>query len=360
MWLHPSKTDEVESNIVAEVQKRQSATGIASNDWAKTSWWRSRSGNLSTIKSRVNDLFKQGDSFGYGWVMADVIDTNFLGSYLASNAVPVFTSATKASALARWGLPTNYLEYTPWRDLSGVGGYTNDIANVGRPHGTTNATTAAGGTNYPAGRTRWYTTDYGWDGLAIILPNLWARVPNEISYGIIATHGSVFQYVGWDDFNTNGYDATYSAAASRYGPPAWPYSGISIPGQYAWMERYATYRSARLFNTGCELNSKDADSRGKFSTNYITSGHYYLAITNGGIFASLNDNAFDTQAYGWPVTNVIEYGGILTSNSIIIRLAETNLPPANWTVDPPENEKYARGWNLHTTAKYPLILRYEF
>ncbi len=57
-------------------------------------------------------------------------------------------------------IPTNYFDWTPDRGISGIGGYTNDTT-VGHAYGFTNEYTVQGGTNFPAGRTNWYTTDYG-------------------------------------------------------------------------------------------------------------------------------------------------------------------------------------------------------
>jgi len=93
-------------------------------------------------------------------------DTN---GTLSTNALWVnWTTNTFIAALC---LPSNYFEVTHFRFLGGLGSLTND-ATVGRSHGYTNAWTAAGGTNFPPGRTNWYSTDYGVDGLRLSLKNM--------------------------------------------------------------------------------------------------------------------------------------------------------------------------------------------
>lgn len=97
--------------------------------------------------------------------------------------LPYFWNATQpisnAQAVAYWnekdfleykGWPTNALDWTPDRGMSGTGGYTNDTT-VGHGYGFTNEYTVVGGTNFPGSRTNWYTTDYGVqvvrDGLSV-------------------------------------------------------------------------------------------------------------------------------------------------------------------------------------------------
>jgi hypothetical protein len=353
MWLHPSKTDEVESNIVAEIKARQMSAGIATNLYAATSWWRSRSGNLATLKTRVKALFDAGD-----WVMIDELgDTNIMASILASNAVPVYSSANKANALKSWGLPTNYFDYTPWRDLSGVGGFTNDIAAVGHPHGTTNATTAKGGTNYPSGRTKWYTTDYGWDGMAVILPHLRARLgyyDQDEHY----LYGDHWNYAGqssapWDRTNTMANAIGGAEANYPYGA-----SGFTAAGQVTYLFRNNTNSwFAKTINNG---GTGRASANG--STNWISQVRFYLKIgENPMCYDDICE--FDGQLDGW-TTNRIEVVGYTESNRPMWKLSNTNSPPTNWPPEPSgEGMSSTKGWAIDiydTGDDVQYILNYIF
>ncbi len=90
-------------------------------------------------------------------------------------------------------IPTNFFDYTPYRGLDGVGPFTNDAA-VGHPYGWTNSDTLMGGSDFPSGRTQWYTTDYGWDNMKSVLNVLQYRclsggsiAPNDGYYGSSST-----------------------------------------------------------------------------------------------------------------------------------------------------------------------------
>lgn len=102
----------------------------------------------------------------------------------SSSNVVLITSVTQLLANCQlplnyfyelWASGWNYTVYTYARDMAGLGEYgspTNNYDGVGHPHGTTNSITIAGGTNFPVGRTEWYTTDYGWDGMTNIISKL--------------------------------------------------------------------------------------------------------------------------------------------------------------------------------------------
>jgi hypothetical protein len=102
-------------------------------------------------------------------------DGTYSAWFSASNQVaPIYSmvGGPDSNIFTLVKLPTNYFDYTPYRGISGGGGYTNDQEVVGHPHGDTNAYTANGGTNFPEGRSVWYTTDYGIEGITSIVSRL--------------------------------------------------------------------------------------------------------------------------------------------------------------------------------------------
>lgn len=122
-------------------------------------------------------------------------DTN---GVLATNTA--FVNWTTNEFHAACFLPSNFFAYTEHRMLGGLGVLTNDAEAVGRAHGYTNESTAAAGTNYlPAGRSTWYTTDYGIDGLRVALKNLRYRTATTIRRKPTSSV-SVYEY---------GYDSAY-------------------------------------------------------------------------------------------------------------------------------------------------------
>lgn len=132
--------------------------------------------NLMSIKFYIDFLLDDGASAGVVFVdtnyaVSGSYDTYFDSRAGATNPPPltIYQACTNAN------LPTNILDYTPARPLSGLGNRTNgaDYAAIGHPHGLTNAFTAQGGTNtLPAGRTEWYTSDYGWDAVKALINEL--------------------------------------------------------------------------------------------------------------------------------------------------------------------------------------------
>ncbi|MBM4094186.1 MAG: hypothetical protein FJ276_32985, partial [Planctomycetes bacterium] len=106
---------------------------------------------------------------------------------------------TLTGLLANASLPTNYFDYTPLRDLSGLGMFTNDTdyAATGRAYGHTNARTAAGGT-VPTNRTAWRTTDYGWAGITSLAARLTATeiVVTPTTYATNSSYSNAVFYGG--------------------------------------------------------------------------------------------------------------------------------------------------------------------
>lgn len=216
LWEHVREYGLAESNVVAQINARGALCGGS----ASVSFWRTRSGNLATIKTALYSMVPGwgGDEWGYRWVRSDVA-TNPVVWLRNINELPAYTNIIQVLIDCR--LPTNYLAYTPWRDISGAGGYTNDIAAVGHPHGVTNAYTAAGGTNWPAGRTCWYTTDYGLDGLKVILEKL--NVINPY-HGLYTRWGGSEMYEGWGSGDNLAAAQADAITNYAYAGDGYPYS----------------------------------------------------------------------------------------------------------------------------------------
>ena len=138
-------------------------------------WYRSNRGDLINYKNAVKAML--------GYYARTNSQAGYLAYFNEQNEYselpfPSYGAGDVNLVLAEAKLPTNYLDNTPWRCLDGLGPYTNDTT-VGHGHGWTAAYTATNkaGNNFPASRTNWYTTDYGWDGMTSILSRLiWVAV----------------------------------------------------------------------------------------------------------------------------------------------------------------------------------------
>ncbi len=111
---------------------------------------------------------------------------NFNDWMLTGTNLPPMLTITQV--LDRVNAPSNYLDYTPWFNLNGRGRNTNDTS-VGYPYGGTNTKTGQGGDYFPAGRSTWYSTDYGWIYMRAILSELYTtRYPLSQGYGTRGTY----------------------------------------------------------------------------------------------------------------------------------------------------------------------------
>lgn len=169
------------------------------------------------------------------------------------SALPAWT-ATGVCAFVR--LPTNLFDWTEPRGLHGLGtgGATNDnYAGVGHPYGETNQWTVAGGTNFPAGRDQWYSTDYGYDSVRAVLD--------------VCTHLQ------------HAYSHTWHPGDSMTNINAW--SGSTYPSAYyTWLAAQAVAEAA-------------------YATN-----HYYAEALAPGLFYRGHYNPGGTNHYGADVSAI--------------------------------------------------------
>lgn len=349
MYLHPSKTDAIESNVVYEVSNRQLAAGIASNLTVKTSWWRSRSGNLQTIKAAIKVQLLSGR-----WVRINECNGNILGSVLAGNVVPVYSSANVAESLQRWGLPTNYLDYTSWSDLGGVGGFTNDISAVGHPHGVTNSSTARGGTVYPGSRTRWYTSDYGWDGVSVIVTNMTA-LKFDYDQDFVNNTDNDFWGQCYVDAVSTYPDAIAAVIADWHNANNPFFHGVGQSTFVLIWDSSTRISALALSHSGY---TDSAPVLPLACTSFVSKVDFYFDLQAGGLYGATT-NLFDGQSYGWTTNRVEATGSVLTNGQLFYSFNVTN-PPPNWPAQPPVNTSVQAGWSLSDNVDIPIVVRFEF
>jgi hypothetical protein len=271
----------------------------------------------------------ESDEWGYRWVRMDAV-TNPVYWLTASNALPVYTST--AQVLRECGLPTNFFDYTPWRDLSGIGGFTNDLT-VGRPHGMTNQYTAAGGTNFPAGRSRWYTTDYGIDGCKAFLDRLTTINPYHGAYTRIASLG----YSG-SGSTVGDLEAAKAAARANY-----QYVGAGYPCAAAGLYHEGVLYSAAL---KAGLGLMVCGDMQPAITNFSISPRAFFECEPAGsaVFGYVVDAGFDDQGSGYDegwneIANAWFTNG--TAKQVLAWVGTTNAP-VSWPVA--TNEWTSSGW----------------
>lgn len=224
------------------------------------SWWRSQYWMLKTWKTETAAIMKWYTvpfSNNLEEIARHYNDTT--NAWFWTKGLPdprkdqMFYSQTATGTLATLKLPTNFFNYTPWRCLNENGPFTNDAGVVGRGHGWTNEYTAAGGTNFPDGRTAWYTTDYGWNGLRRVIS---ALTTTEIHCQWDLGSDSVTNYIWIEAYSTNYATAQGEvASALSSGSFSWsqnirflfPMAKTYNDDNYAGM--YRTWNHARVLHS---------------------------------------------------------------------------------------------------------------
>jgi hypothetical protein len=231
-------------------------------------WYRSNRATLIELKSHlrlaatvtpfVNTNICGTEALAGQWLTAHLgSDFPFYGK----TGDPTFL---RTNLLTTLKMPTNYFDYVPYRCLNGLGPFTNDTS-VPYPHGYTNAQTAGGGTNYPAGRACWYTTDYGWNQLPALI-NALTTTRHAISlYDTNRYSGSGASPIGYE--TEASWDlAVYRSQTNWHTIPAF---GL-IVGYGHW---------------GSIILDRFGESTG-WSSFMQGSQHYYIPVNNVTNFAS--------------------------------------------------------------------------
>jgi hypothetical protein len=189
-------------------------------------------------------------------------------------------------------IPTNYFAYVPYRCLNGLGPFTNDTS-VPYPHGYTNASTVAGGTNFPAGRSTWYTTDYGWNQLPALI-NALTTTRHAISlYDTNRYSGSGASPIGYET------EASWDLAVYR--------SQTNWHTVLSWSEdAYGHWGAIGIDRFGTDTNYSSAmqGSQHYFMpvnvvTNFASYGYYYVYPAKYAIDGVYTQSTF--EAHGDPL-----------------------------------------------------------
>ena len=294
-------------------------------------WYRSNRGVLIDCKTRLASaipLFLDTNLLASATPLANAYFTNRPG------VSTTFAFCSVTGLLVSCSLPTNYFTYTPYRSLSGLGAETNDTTTT-YPHGFTNAYTASGGTNYPPGRSAWYSTDYGWNAWPRLMSNLlWTT--QTASWSITNTWGNYVHYPESYDTTEAGMQAKVDAAYQSPDPgPTYVYHECCVESEHNAANSYDGAKKMRQYYS--KITSLPATLQKQvewyaWSTNtarsYSGSGGATFSYTNWGL--NLVENVYTyvgistsstntTMEYTWGSTNLpswIAAGGLYSLNSL--------------------------------------------
>lgn len=160
-YQHPREKKLHSENVYNALCERTDILGFSDPDEPEES--RFNRDNLIEDKNSMENMtphWLQSPPFGFPYMVTEWKNT------VGTSPRWSVESITKTN-----NYPTNYFVETPYRSLHGLGGHTNDLAAIGHPHGHWVECDA----EYAIGRTNWYTTDYGWQGMRDMIPQLYMR-----------------------------------------------------------------------------------------------------------------------------------------------------------------------------------------
>jgi hypothetical protein len=223
-----------------------------------------------------------------------VADTTIAGAWLTANTFTDFPVYTVTGLLWSLRLPTNYFEVTPYRSLCGLGPFTNDVT-VPYPHGYVTTETLAGGTNYPAGRTNWYTTDYGWSALPAITE---ALVVTKDTVKSLLSNTNLMTIC--DGHGPAGYTSTWAEAKSYvesvFGPTNTSAYTLLYQGSRSYMiatNKFYAYNTAQIWRFAPTLGAPSIPGKTGFGEFYGY-GEYMTADTTS-VFNAWGENVVLTN-----------------------------------------------------------------
>jgi hypothetical protein len=347
----PRRIDVALSDCWSGTWERVQAQGITDQGGGLAtglSWWRSNRGNLATIKGWIGVLLAESgvlitrgpgtaDDTQCGWVRSNVVaSAAAAGAALTANGGTWPLWNNKTQFLAQLSFPTNYLDYTPYRGLSGCG----------YPYVT--AQTLAGGTNYPPGRTNWVTLDYGVSRLPEILNALYATTVRDLAPSNSRAWGTGGGST-WADAKaaseanySNRVDTWDGLAGSRgygvwYPPEVVPPSGAYSYGAYIH-NSVRTYRPDTMYLSGV-TNQYEV---------YVLANHIAYAGFAGN--PDVGTQVFDRIDFpaSLGLTNYVLVG--VGTNLLPLTIGSTNRP-STWCSDPGVNPAYGDGGGGYIFAK---------
>lgn len=221
---------------------------------------RNPSATLGNFKLATRLLLETG--YTYGGEGSDFIDRGEMNT----GAEIAWTNLC-----ARQRIPVNYLDYTPYRFIDGLGVFTNDTS-VGRPYGWTNAYTVAGGTNFPAGRSTWYSTDYGIGPMTNILAEL-LYVAVDVT-GDVETRSS-------ETNNSLDAESDFIAHVIAQWPSGVTTSTIASPVGLAYRGSLALWYNSSAGWYGHEVRTRSRPAFYSFPTSSSCSVDIYLSANEG-------------------------------------------------------------------------------
>ena len=301
-YEHPRAGKIHAENCYSAVVERCDAVNVSLP--SAPSWYRSQRGNLVAQKAKLKALTTSyihpkivTNGSIIGWL------NGFTNRPYSTTWSPNYTLGTNDySFYAQCSLPTNFFDYTPYRGLDGIGPFTNDVT-VGHAHGWTNEYTAAGGTNFPYGRTNWYTTDYGWSELRTAVTNLTATV------AINRTDTYKAQMSGDSDYGeTNAAVAKAQAISNFYASATntTPPNFITIViASLEWFYQIRAVSNVFLVSSVCKTNITPSVKEVYFvseTTYYSSKPENY----SGGSYGYTNQGAWFNSYTG--SVNYLEYG----------------------------------------------------
>lgn len=263
-WQHPRDQHTQLEDLRAALMERRSALlgltnelGLDANVWW-TNDYRHFRGNADIIRSHIPALYNAGNLLDGTLATNDSFDAYYATVSGYTSTIPELAITT---ACIRLGMPLNICDvYSgPWRvELAGLGGHTNDLAATGRPHGYTNAHTVAGGTNFPSGRSAWYTTDYNLDNLRALIRAVQWNAHDYYALDYLAEFDvDEYSAVGgtWEQAKALAEASTNNATHSWQGIGTW---GGKAGFQYeaAWMTHTWQYRANSIGSNvlGCRVD----------------------------------------------------------------------------------------------------------
>jgi hypothetical protein len=321
------------TNVYAALRERYTGTVPAPK------LWRSQRYNLSTYKGKIKLCCGEFVDF-VAMDGSNVVD--WLALY---TNLPVWTvTGLCATAL----LPTNYMDYTPWRCLNGLGPNTND-STAPRPYGWTNASTQAGGTP-PGGRAAWYTTDYGWQGVHDCLNLLTAKMVFATWYYPDATNARVWRdATGTNtEWVTSQYNASTNAAdevASNNGRAAWTAGRLTTAYAASARRGFAYLVPAVSLSTAAE---------------HQVQAYVQVTTARRTFVSEPAQFQFDGQGlyvHGWNDAGTTAW----TTNSVPqVLFGSTNLVLPAWCVEPTSNTNQVRGYEAAVDFAPLALVRWRY